>query len=113
MGDIAESMLDGTVCQMCGEWMGGSNCGYPVTCAGCGGEPDDEGEKCPYCKSIINIDDLPNNKELSIFESCDINEIDEFKDFQFDCPDCKKGYIITRHVEVIFHVFKYDEASNA
>ncbi len=43
MGEIAEMMLDGTMCQVCGEFMniGGEPAGYPVTCAGCG---DDDKE---------------------------------------------------------------------
>ncbi|UQN68303.1 hypothetical protein L0Z11_11460 [Burkholderia multivorans] len=39
MGEIAESMLDGSCCQVCGEWLGEA-VGYAVTCAACGdGEP--------------------------------------------------------------------------
>lgn len=34
MGESAEAMLDGTMCQVCGEYLGGDE-GYPVTCAGC------------------------------------------------------------------------------
>ncbi len=34
MGDIADMMLDGTMCQMCGEFIG-DPVGYPITCAGC------------------------------------------------------------------------------
>ncbi len=37
MGDIANMMLDGTMCQQCGEYLGTDN-GYPTTCAGCGGD---------------------------------------------------------------------------
>jgi hypothetical protein len=35
MGEIAESMLDGSCCEMCGEYLGEA-VGYPQTCAGCG-----------------------------------------------------------------------------
>lgn len=43
MGEIAEMMLDGTMCEGCGEFMdiGGEPPGYPVRCAACGEEPDD------------------------------------------------------------------------
>lgn len=43
MGEIAEMMLDGTMCEGCGEFMniGGEPAGYPVRCAACGEEPDD------------------------------------------------------------------------
>jgi len=34
MGDIAEMMLDGTLCQSCGEYIGRDS-GYPMFCAGC------------------------------------------------------------------------------
>jgi hypothetical protein len=34
MGEIAEMMLDGTLCQVCGEYLGEGD-GFPVTCAGC------------------------------------------------------------------------------
>lgn len=37
MGEIADMMLDGTMCQVCGEWLndGEDGDGYPITCAGC------------------------------------------------------------------------------
>ncbi len=34
MGEYAEMMLDGTMCQVCGEYLGGDD-GYPVTCESC------------------------------------------------------------------------------
>ena len=34
MGEIAEAMLDGTLCQVCGGFVGDKR-GNPVTCAGC------------------------------------------------------------------------------
>jgi hypothetical protein len=42
MGEAADDILCGMVCQCCGEWMddildGGDAPGYPRTCAGCGG----------------------------------------------------------------------------
>jgi hypothetical protein len=42
MGEIAEMMLDGTLCQGCGELLidpGGEPQGFPGFCAGCG--PDE------------------------------------------------------------------------
>lgn len=39
MGEIAEMMLDGTLCGCCGEYLG-NDLGYPGYCAGC--EPDFE-----------------------------------------------------------------------
>ncbi len=35
MGEISEMMLDGTLCQFCGEYLGGEE-GYPQACPGCG-----------------------------------------------------------------------------
>lgn len=40
MGEWAEMMLDGTMCQVCGEFMGGAGGGIPRTCAGCRGRPE-------------------------------------------------------------------------
>lgn len=54
MGEVAEMMLDGTLCQVCGEFMGGAGDGFPVTCAGCraeqrGGTQTKPKVKCPTC----------------------------------------------------------------
>lgn len=34
MGDIADDMLDGTLCSVCGEWLG-IEAGYPMMCPTC------------------------------------------------------------------------------
>lgn len=34
MGEVSDMMLDGTLCQTCGEYLGDGD-GYPVTCPGC------------------------------------------------------------------------------
>jgi hypothetical protein len=39
MGDIADAILDGDLCQVCGEYMEDGD-GFPRTCAGCGGDDD-------------------------------------------------------------------------
>lgn len=45
-GEIAEMMLDGLLCQGCGEFIGdyqsGEGRSYPGFCAGCGGDQDAE-----------------------------------------------------------------------
>lgn len=45
MGEIADMMLDGTLCQVCGVAMIHSEeeepCGFPVTCAGCESEEEE------------------------------------------------------------------------
>jgi hypothetical protein len=40
MGEIADAMLDGTLCEGCGVYMG-DECGYPVRCDVCGPADDD------------------------------------------------------------------------
>jgi hypothetical protein len=35
VGEIAEMMLDGTLCQVCGGYMDGAGDGFPLTCDGC------------------------------------------------------------------------------
>ena len=43
MGEIAEMMLDGTMCQQCGEYIG-EPVGYPIYCENCESENQDDGE---------------------------------------------------------------------
>lgn len=38
MGEIAEMMLDGTLCSSCGEYLGSDADGYPIQCLGCEGD---------------------------------------------------------------------------
>ena len=42
MGEIADMMLDGTLCQCCGVVLDKQPVGYPVTCAGCKDEQEHE-----------------------------------------------------------------------
>lgn len=42
MGEAAEMILEGLLCQICGELVDGEESGYPRTCEGCGGEDDAE-----------------------------------------------------------------------
>lgn len=35
MGDVADMMLDGTLCEGCGVYLGGESFGVPRYCAGC------------------------------------------------------------------------------
>jgi hypothetical protein len=52
MGDVSEAMLDGTLCEWCGAYLGPSR-GYPVRCKTC--KDDDVTPKiskkvtCPVC----------------------------------------------------------------
>lgn len=46
MGDIADMILDGSLCQECGSVIGdGNGDGYPTTCSGCSGEPIERARK--------------------------------------------------------------------
>lgn len=44
MGDAAEMILDGFMCQVCGEMIDGDEPGYPRCCAAC--ESENEEEDC-------------------------------------------------------------------
>lgn len=83
MGDIAEMMLDGTLCEGCGVYLEGEAPGYPRYCSRqCRSDrqhPDDrnakaaniaaheqrQGEKkkipCPLCKKKVRTVGLPNH----------------------------------------------------
>ena len=41
MGDMADAILNGDFCQICGEFIGPGD-GYPVTCPACDSEDDDD-----------------------------------------------------------------------
>lgn len=41
MGDIADMMVNGDMCEGCGEWLGEGG-GYPRRCSSCGGGPTHE-----------------------------------------------------------------------
>lgn len=47
MGEIADMMLDGTLCQHCGAYVGSDN-GFPTSC-GCENEEDDLPNFCCEC----------------------------------------------------------------
>jgi hypothetical protein len=73
MGDIAEMMLDGTLCQCCGEYMGESM-GFATTCAACRRDtninskyiprsmrPSPKNTSCPVCKRRVRIAGLDDH----------------------------------------------------
>lgn len=39
MGEIADAMINGEMCEWCGEWLGG-DAGFPRLCAGCQNTPE-------------------------------------------------------------------------
>ena len=49
MGDTADLMLDGILCEWCGEFLDEKGVGYPRRCGGC--DPIDTvyDEECPRC----------------------------------------------------------------
>ena len=47
-GDVAEAMLDGTLCEICGEFLGEPT-GYPVRCTDCKNKP----ERLPTYRSFF------------------------------------------------------------
>lgn len=65
-GEIADLMLEGCLCQICGEYLGEGD-GFPVTCAGCGGDADLECEAVPVT-------------------------VDRSRSKRFGCPDCGKRF---------------------
>jgi len=61
MGDIADMMLEGTLCAGCGVYLGEDDNGYPTYCEDCkregfGEQPKKEKKKCPQCKKSFNGD---------------------------------------------------------
>jgi len=67
MGEIAEMMLDGTLCQSCGEFMG-EEVGYPRFCASCAQELGElHGEvkvkvPCPTCGKKVKAAGLADHQ---------------------------------------------------
>ena len=74
MGEIADMMLDGTMCQWCGEWLHGGEDGpgYPGLCASCAREERrtrtaqtqcaTEKVKCPTCGKRVKSVGLPDHQ---------------------------------------------------
>ena len=69
MGEIAEMMLDGTLCEQCGEYMGNS-CGHTQVCAGCRSTEKSEPTKpkqhfskitCQICNKRVSIVGIGNH----------------------------------------------------
>lgn len=65
MGEWAEMMLDGTMCSVCGEFMGDPT-GFPMTCRGCE-RPDRKSKaiakvKCPTCGKRVKEVGLPDHE---------------------------------------------------
>lgn len=57
MGDVADAMLDGTLCACCGVYVGDS-AGYAVYCSDCAGDfnyrtPSKDKIKCVICNKTV------------------------------------------------------------
>jgi Zn finger protein HypA/HybF involved in hydrogenase expression len=58
MGDVADMMLDGTLCEGCGVYLEGEAPGYPRYCTSCKHDhwkekhwaPPTKNHQCPHCK---------------------------------------------------------------
>jgi len=44
VGDYTDMILDGTLCQVCGCYLGDGD-GFPVTCTSCGGDWEDDNDE--------------------------------------------------------------------
>ncbi len=51
MGEYADMMLDGTLCQSCGEYLGDGD-GFPVTCSGCSGSDFESSGKTKKLRNL-------------------------------------------------------------
>lgn len=57
MGEIAEMMIDGVLCEQCGIYIEGEPPGYPRKCDGCRPAHHKQGTPnkviCPHCKKKV------------------------------------------------------------
>lgn len=53
MGEVAEMMLDGTLCQSCGVYVG-TPCGYPRDCADCRRTQTSSKRRCKHCGKALH-----------------------------------------------------------
>jgi len=53
MGEIADAMIDGECCELCGQYFAEDH-GYPVVCKGCWSELDKE-ERQAHQRAIFNL----------------------------------------------------------
>lgn len=69
MGEIADMMLDGTLCQECGVFIGGP-VEYPRTCGDC----EKERFACALCSKLTESDQAlaDHKKDMHGSQACDI-----------------------------------------
>lgn len=68
MGEIAEMMMEGVLCQTCGEYMDHAQAqqGYPVSCPGCiaaGDAPKDPPQARPQNEEGVSAKTLKNRRK--------------------------------------------------
>ena len=80
MGEIAEMMLDGTMCAGCGEWLNGGEDGdgYPGYCASCAPSFDDRPRKAKPQDDVQRIARNAANAAIRAAERS-ISDITNFK----------------------------------
>lgn len=89
MGEIADMMLEGTLCAGCGEYLDGEGYGIPLYCGGC--QPDYNGVHndfghversipCPHCKKKFK-----NKNGLR-------QHIDAVHDIEVTCAECRRTF---------------------
>jgi len=65
MGEIADMMLDGTLCQSCGMFLNDEPTGHPCTCNDCGTSKRiyavPAKVKCPICKRKVKHNSLADH----------------------------------------------------
>lgn len=67
MGEVADMMLDGTLCQVCGEFLNDDPPGYPCTCYGCRARPSTPPTpkvKCPICFKTVKAAGLADHTRV-------------------------------------------------
>lgn len=95
MGDIADMMLDGTLCQVCGEYIGQEDFDFPQSCSSC--EENEEIDHdftdevvCPWCgyehSDSFEFQDTGNKK----------------------CPECENEFSFEREIEVTYSTKKIE-----
>ena len=74
MGDIADMMLDGTLCSTCGDFLSADPMGFPMQCASCNG-----GDEPEYvCDPVLRNPTSPGKPKKKEHPR------------HFPCPFCKK-----------------------
>ena len=86
MGEIADMMLDGTMCAGCGEWMHGGEDGhgYPQYCSACAQEvetPVSLKVRCPTCGKRVKQRGLRDHQRDVHGVAASESAVDQFLPF--------------------------------